>query len=97
MVINLFGAATPEAASQTSSINPQGSGSPSGVSNSPTQTTEDTTSLSASGSVQSLTQTALQTFPTRAERVQALQQAVNEGQYQLDADKIALAMSSSDL
>jgi flagellar biosynthesis anti-sigma factor FlgM len=59
---------------------------------------EDTTSLTAgSGAVQTLTQAALQTVPTRAERVAALQQAVATGQYQVDADQTALALTKADL
>lgn len=59
---------------------------------------EDTTSLSGGRSaVQTLTQAALQTVPTRAEKVAALQQAVATGQYQLDADRTALALSQADL
>ncbi len=60
--------------------------------------TEDTTSLtSSSDSVQSLTQTALQTIPSRADKVAALKQAVATGQYQLDAAKIAESIANSDV
>jgi flagellar biosynthesis anti-sigma factor FlgM len=58
--------------------------------------TEDTTSLSSvSQSVESLTQTALQTTPTRQARVENLRQAVNNAQYQLDAAQIADSLSSA--
>jgi flagellar biosynthesis anti-sigma factor FlgM len=60
--------------------------------------TVDTTSLTAStGAVQSLTNQALLTIPTRAEKVAALQAAVTTGQYQLDADRTALALTQADL
>jgi flagellar biosynthesis anti-sigma factor FlgM len=60
--------------------------------------TEDTTSLtSSSDSVNSLTQAALQTIPSRADRVAALKQSVNSAQYQLDAAKIAESLSNSDV
>ena len=60
--------------------------------------TEDTTSLtSSSDSVQALTSTALQTIPSRAVKVESLKRAVNNAQYQLDAAKIADAISNSDL
>lgn len=47
--------------------------------------------------VQSLSQAALQTFPTRQQKVEALRQAVNGAQYQLDSAKIAVAIVSTDV
>jgi flagellar biosynthesis anti-sigma factor FlgM len=59
---------------------------------------EDTTSLSSnSGSVNALTQQALQPSPTRAERVTALKQAVSSSEYKLDAGKIADALANSQI
>ena len=59
---------------------------------------EDTTSLtSASDSVQGLTATALAGDPARAARVQSLKQAVSQGQYSLEPEQIASALSSSEL
>ena len=59
---------------------------------------EDTTSLSSSSdSVSSLTQSALQTNPSRADKVASLKQAVSSGEYQLDPAKIADAISHSDV
>ncbi len=60
--------------------------------------TEDTTTLSSSSdSVQSLTQIALETIPSRTAKVDSLKQAVSSGQYQLDPAKIADALATSDV
>lgn len=59
---------------------------------------EDTTSFTSSQqTVQSLSQTALQTFPTRQVKVEALKQAVSSAQYQLDSAKIAQSLANSDV
>jgi len=59
--------------------------------------TEDTTTLSSStDSVNSLTNTALQSVSGRQSKVDSLKAAVSSGQYKLDATKIAEALSSSD-
>jgi len=61
-------------------------------------TTEDTTSFTSDQqTVQSLSQTAIQTIPSRQARVEALKQAVNSAQYQLDSDKIAASLANADV
>jgi flagellar biosynthesis anti-sigma factor FlgM len=58
--------------------------------------TEDWTSFhSDSTSVQSLTSQALSSPEIRQGAVDALRQSVNEGQYQVDATKVAAAISSN--
>lgn len=62
------------------------------------QNTEDTTNLSASSdTVQSLTQTALQTDSARAQKVESLKQSVSSGQYKLDAGQIADSLANADV
>jgi flagellar biosynthesis anti-sigma factor FlgM len=57
---------------------------------------QDWTSFhSDSSSVQALTTQALNSPEIRQGTVDALRQAVNSGQYQLDANKIAVAISNS--
>ncbi len=59
---------------------------------------EDTTSFtSGKQTVQSLGQTALQTFPSRQVKVETLKQAVNSAQYQLDSAKIAQSLVNSEV
>ena len=61
-------------------------------------TSEDTTSFTSDQqTVKSLGQAAIQTFPTRQEKVEALKQAVNGAEYQLDSAKIAEALVSADV
>jgi flagellar biosynthesis anti-sigma factor FlgM len=61
-------------------------------------TTEDTTSFTSTNStVQSLSQAALQTFPSRQSKVDALKQAVSSAQYQLDDAKIAQSLSNAEV
>jgi flagellar biosynthesis anti-sigma factor FlgM len=58
---------------------------------------EDTTSFTSdTQTVQSLSQTALQTFPSRQVKVEALKQAVNSAQYQLDSAKVAQSLVSAE-
>lgn len=60
-------------------------------------TTEDTTSFSTGTlSVQSLGQAALQTFPSRQTKVEALKQQVSSAEYQLDSAKIAESLINAD-
>jgi flagellar biosynthesis anti-sigma factor FlgM len=60
-------------------------------------TTEDTTSFTTSKpAVQNLTQTALQTTPTRAAKVEALKQQVNSAEYSLDSAKIAESLVNAE-
>jgi flagellar biosynthesis anti-sigma factor FlgM len=62
-----------------------------------TAATEDTTSLSSGAvSVQALTDAALHTT-SRADKVEALRQAVSSGQYALDPAKIARAMTKANI
>ena len=95
MRIDLFGSATTtEAVQQTSKI---GTEKAANTKNQLNQATEDKTTLSSGTSVSSLTQAALQTSPTRAQRVENLKQEVKSAQYKLDSDKIAEALSNSDI
>ena len=58
---------------------------------------EDTTSFtSGKQTIQSLSKTAIQTFPSRQVKVEALKQAVNSAQYQLDSAKIAASLVNSE-
>jgi anti-sigma28 factor (negative regulator of flagellin synthesis) len=62
------------------------------------QTAEDTTSFTAAtNTVQSLSKTALQAVPSRQAKVEALRQAVNSAQYQLDSVKISESIANSDV
>ena len=59
---------------------------------------EDTTNFTSdTTSVKSLTQTALETSPSRQVRVESLKQAVSSAQYKLDADKIAASLADADV
>src|ERR1700749_3506275 len=59
-------------------------------------TTQDSTSFhSDSVAVQTLTSQALNSPEVRQDTVDALRQSVNSGQYKLDANKIAAAISSN--
>jgi flagellar biosynthesis anti-sigma factor FlgM len=61
-------------------------------------TTEDTTSFTSDKqTVQSLSRTAIQTIPSRQAKVEALKQAVNSAQYQLDSDKIAASLANAEV
>ncbi len=60
------------------------------------QTTEDTTTFSSStNSIQALAKAAVQISPTRQVKVEALRQAVNSAEYQLDSAKIAQSIANS--
>ena len=99
MIVNLFNATSgTEAAQETSRINSEsGTAQPSQVVSSHSYT-EDTTSLtSASDSLQSLSATALAGDPARAARVQSLKQAVSQGQYSIEPEQIASALSSAEI
>jgi anti-sigma28 factor (negative regulator of flagellin synthesis) len=90
--VNFYGpGTTPDVAGATSQQTPAAGNAK--VSPAPAQ--EDTTTLTASSSVHQLTQAALQTFPTRSDRVAALQLAVASDQYQLDAAQTAQAIIGS--
>jgi flagellar biosynthesis anti-sigma factor FlgM len=61
-------------------------------------TTEDTTSFTSGNStVQSLSQAALQVIPSRQAKVEALKQAVNSAEYQLDNAKIAESLTNAEV
>ena len=63
----------------------------------PHAASEDTTSFTSDKqTVQSLSQTALQTFPSRQVKVETLKLAVNSAQYQLDSAKIAASLANAD-
>jgi flagellar biosynthesis anti-sigma factor FlgM len=58
---------------------------------------EDTTSfISDKHTVQSLSQAAVQVIPSRQAKVEALKQAVNGAQYQLDSAKIAESLVNAE-
>lgn len=99
MRVDLFGStATTEAVQQASKIGTEKAANATNQSKTQAKATEDTTTLSSgSDSVSSLTQAALQTFPTRAQKVETLKLAVNSAQYKLDSAKIAEALSNSDI
>ena len=60
--------------------------------------TQDGVSLSYNGhTVGSLTERALQTSPSRAEKIEALKQTVAGAQYQLDSAKIAEALVNTGI
>lgn len=97
MSINALGVVTTNLPQQ---ISKDGVGKAS-VSASPTArhqvASEDTTSFTSDKqTVQSLSQTALQTFPSRQVKVEALKQAVNSAQYQLDSAKVAQSLVSAE-
>ncbi len=98
MRIDSYGATTAaEAAEQTSKVGADAA-STGRTASSAKPGPEDTATLSSNaGTVQSLTEAALQPSSARAEKVQALKQQVATGQYGLDAGKIADALSSSDV
>ncbi len=57
----------------------------------------DTTSFTSDKqTVQSLSNTAVQTFPTRQVKVENLKLAVNSAQYQLDSAKIAASLANAE-
>jgi flagellar biosynthesis anti-sigma factor FlgM len=59
---------------------------------------EYTTSFtSARQTVQSLSQAAIATSPSRQIKVEALKQAVSSAQYQVDSDKIAESLVNADV
>jgi flagellar biosynthesis anti-sigma factor FlgM len=96
--VESYGSAATEANEQASNTSTANSTSLSSTLKAQNTNTEDTTTLSsASASVQSLTQTALETDPARAQKVANLTQAVNSGQYKLDADKIAESLAGADI
>jgi flagellar biosynthesis anti-sigma factor FlgM len=66
-----------------------------GVAGSQDATEDRTTLRTDSLSVQSLTSQALNTPAVRQDKVQALRQSVNSGEYQVDATKIADAIIGS--
>ena len=58
---------------------------------------EDTTSFTSDKqTVQSLSHTAIQTFPSRQVKVETLKLAVNTAQYQLDSAKIAQSLVNAE-
>jgi flagellar biosynthesis anti-sigma factor FlgM len=94
MIINLFNTpSSAEASGQNNKINPDGK---SALATGSAAYSEDTTSLaSASDSVQNLSATALASDSARAAKVQSLKQAVSQGQYSIEPEQIASALSSA--
>jgi negative regulator of flagellin synthesis FlgM len=99
MIINLFNAAAAtEASGQGSRVKSESAAGTTAQAAGSTGYAEDTTSLtSASDSVQNLKQTALAADPARAAKVQSLKQAVSQGQYSIEPEQIADALSSAEI
>ncbi len=98
MTINLNGSPSTDSTRQVDNTSIENTGTKNVPFVAKKPTTEDTTAFSSdTNAVNSLTQTALQTFPSRQVRVEALKQAVNSAQYQLDADKIAASLANSEV
>jgi negative regulator of flagellin synthesis FlgM len=99
VIVNLLNATSAtEASGQTSRISSESGTAQASQAASSHSYTEDTTSLtSASDSVQGLSATALAGDPARAARVQSLKQAVSQGQYSIDPEQIASALSSAEI
>ncbi len=98
MTIGLNGSASTDSTRQVDSNSVQQTSAKTAPFAAKKPTTEDTTAFSSDTSaVSSLTQTALQTTPSRQARVESLKQAVSSAQYQLDADKIAASLANSDV
>ena len=98
MSVNALGVATATSLQQVSSDSVKTfSGSRSVASRQQPAAVDTTSFTSDKQTVQSLGQAALQTFPTRQQKVEALREAVNGAQYQLDSAKIAEALVSSEI
>jgi flagellar biosynthesis anti-sigma factor FlgM len=98
VTIDLYGPANSESATQLDKTSVEKAASVGTQLNAQPATTEDKTTFSSgTDSVQSLSNTALQTVPSRQDKVEALRQAVNSAQYQLDADKIAESLANADI
>ena len=98
MNINFNASSAAEASEQASRISSEGVAGQSTQVAGPKPYGEDTTSLtSASDSVQNLTQTAMAADPARAAKVQSLKQAVSQGQYSIEPEQIASALSSAKI
>jgi len=100
MVVDRYGVASTDFSKQVQESGPSTTGvAKSSSSVSPKPAAEDTTSFTSAdnSSVQSLTKTALQTIPSRAEKVEALRQAVNSTQYTLDSEKISQSLANSEV
>ncbi|MBB5056374.1 anti-sigma28 factor (negative regulator of flagellin synthesis) [Granulicella aggregans] len=99
MVVDRFGVATTDFTKpvQAKTLATSASAKPA-ASVQPKQTAVDTTNFTAAtNTVQTLSKTALQTTPTRQAKVEALRQAVNSAQYQLDSVKISESIANSDV
>lgn len=98
MSVNALGVVNSNVSVQSSSENLGKATPPKVPTSHPATTTEDTTSFtSGNHTVQSLSQTALQTIPSRQSKVEALKLAVNSAQYQLDSDKISQSLANADV
>jgi negative regulator of flagellin synthesis FlgM len=99
VIINLLNATSAaDASAQSDRVSSENAAGKSAQAAGSSSYAEDTTSLtSASDSVQNLTQAALGTDPARAAKVQSLKQAVSQGQYSIEPDKIASALSSAKI
>ena len=99
MVVDRFGVATTDFTESVQSKTLSGpAAAKSAGSVQPKQTAEDTTNFTAAtSSTQALSKAAFQPSPSRQVRVEALRQAVNSAQYQLDSDKIAQSIANSDI
>lgn len=99
MAINLYGPATTDSSRQVDSASVEKAASAkTEASASNKAAPEDTTAFSSdTATVNALTKTALEVVPSRQAKVEALKQAVNSAQYQLDADKIAASIANADV
>jgi len=99
VAINLYGPTTTDSTRQVdnTSVDKVATTNTHSVSQKPA-TQEDTTAFTSdSDAVQSLTKAALEVFPSRQVRVEALREAVSSAQYQLDSDKIAASLVDADI
>lgn len=98
MKINPF-SATPaaEAAGQSGRVSSKGAEATAKETGAASYSEDRTSLTSANDTVRSLTAAAAATDPARAARVQSLKQAVAQGQYSIEPDKIASALASAKI
>ena len=97
MSINALGVVTTDLQQQVSKGSVGKGPAPTGPTARHQISSEDTTSFTSDKqTVHSLSQAAIQTFPSRQVKVETLKQAVNSAQYQLDSAKIAQSLVSAE-
>lgn len=82
----------PSATTELSNVSAKGSTAPTAAAQTSQSPEDRTTLMSGSDSISSLTSLAMQSGSARADKVQALQQAVSKGEYQPNPSAIADAM-----